>query len=291
MVSMSTPTDPSRDEELRALRARAYGPEADIHTDPAALARLQELEAQHRIAVAPVPDEPSPLALFEEPETDAVAATGPLSGDPAAGDPSPAVAALAADPADAPLTPEDGILSPDAEPEDPAPARPWWRRRRVLWAGSLVVALLLGVGLTLSVQAITSGRVSTLAVDRDGEWPTQLFGERPPGALRFDDFHGLSVFGLGQGFGGGVDQVCLSVQSAPDGTGNIGAWGCGTVDFPAAASFTVTATAPQELRDAFPVGTSLQFVLEGDRVHVYAKAPGIRASTPASVADPSTVDG
>ncbi|MFD4958109.1 hypothetical protein [Microbacterium sp. NPDC058389] len=288
---MSTPTDPSRDDELRALRARAYGPDADIHADPAALARLQELEAQRRTATAPVLDEPSPLALFEETGTDAVPVTTRPVDDRAPDELTPAARARAADTSDAPSAPEDDIPSPEPEPAQPEPARPWWRRRRAVWVGSLVIALLLGVGLTLSVQAITSGKVTTLAVDRDGEWPTQMFGERPPGALRFEDFHGLSVFGLGQGFGGGVDQVCISVQSASDGSGSLGAWGCGNVEFPAAASLTVIETAPRELRDAFPVGTSLQFVLDGDQVHVYAKSPGIRASTPASVPGSSAVGG
>lgn len=285
---MSTPTDPSRDDELRALRERAYGPDADIHADPVALARLQELEATRRVAASPVSaPEPAPL---EETGEDAAALTTSQAGDVVAGDaagggPYEASPAPAADGQDAPLAPGDGILSPDAEPDDPAPARPWWRRRGAVWAGSLVVALLLGVGLTLAVQAMTSGKVATLAVDPDGEWPTQSFGDRPPGALQFDVFHGLTVFGLGQGYGGGVDQVCLSVQSTPDGASTVGAWGCGTVDFPATASLVVTANAPKELRDAFPVGTSLQFVLDGEQVHVYAKAPGIRAATPASVAD------
>jgi hypothetical protein len=40
------PTD--ADRELDELRARAYGPDADIAVDPAALARLRELEAAHR---------------------------------------------------------------------------------------------------------------------------------------------------------------------------------------------------------------------------------------------------
>ena len=35
------------ENELRELRARAYGPNADIQSDPAALARLSELEAAH----------------------------------------------------------------------------------------------------------------------------------------------------------------------------------------------------------------------------------------------------
>lgn len=46
----SRPSDIER--ELDALRARAYGPEADIDADPAAISRLVELEAAHRAATA-----------------------------------------------------------------------------------------------------------------------------------------------------------------------------------------------------------------------------------------------
>jgi hypothetical protein len=46
----SRPSDIER--ELDTLRARAYGPEADIDADPAAMARLVELEAAHRAATA-----------------------------------------------------------------------------------------------------------------------------------------------------------------------------------------------------------------------------------------------
>ncbi|WP_374976507.1 hypothetical protein ACEYYH_01340 [Microbacterium trichothecenolyticum] len=46
----SRPSDIER--ELDALRARAYGPEADIDADPSAMARLVELEAAHRAATA-----------------------------------------------------------------------------------------------------------------------------------------------------------------------------------------------------------------------------------------------
>lgn len=45
MDSSSVPPDAER--ELAVLRARAYGPAADIETDHAALARLRELEAAH----------------------------------------------------------------------------------------------------------------------------------------------------------------------------------------------------------------------------------------------------
>ncbi len=43
---------PDIERELNALRARAYGPDADIEADPVAMARLAELETAHLAAVA-----------------------------------------------------------------------------------------------------------------------------------------------------------------------------------------------------------------------------------------------
>ena len=99
--------------ELRALRARAYGPDADIDADRAARARLAELESSARAAAsAPEPARPTPTdvpGLDNGPEADA----GP---------------------------------EPDAAPEPPlVPVRERlaraWRRRPVAiaWTGSLVV--------------------------------------------------------------------------------------------------------------------------------------------------------
>ena len=42
-------------DELRMLRARAYGPDADIHDDAAALDRLRELEERAFITDRPPP--------------------------------------------------------------------------------------------------------------------------------------------------------------------------------------------------------------------------------------------
>jgi hypothetical protein len=50
---------------------------------------------------------------------------------------------------------------------------------------------------------------------------------------------------------------------------------CGAGSFPAEAVFIVGRQAPSELRDRFPVGTAMQFVLDGEQVHIYAREPGI----------------
>ncbi|WP_460721027.1 hypothetical protein [Microbacterium aureliae] len=47
-------------DELRALRARAYGPGADISSDPDALRRLAELEARTRAPLAETERELAP---------------------------------------------------------------------------------------------------------------------------------------------------------------------------------------------------------------------------------------
>lgn len=299
---MSTPTEPSRDE-LRALRERAYGPAADIHDDPVALARLHELEDAARIPAGEPATAPPALS---SPATDAspratTAGTDSVEAALPAGGPAPA--ALPAASAPAPIAP--GREAPDPEtpagddpsvaetagrgiPDSPdvtdettdaSPRRPWWRRRiPVLWAGSVVVALLLGVGLTLGVQAAESGRIATLALDPEGEWPSDMFGSEPPDRMVFEEFHGLRVMAFSQAFGMGDVQTCMYIMSA-DQMG-IGASGCGPDAFPATASLQVLAGGPRELLDAFETGTSLQFVLDGDRVHVYARAPLIVRPTP-----------
>ncbi len=74
----------SDDHELALLRARAYGPDADIHTDTRALARLRELERAPQVRVggngAPPPMAPA-VPVPPLPETPAaVAAATPVAG-------------------------------------------------------------------------------------------------------------------------------------------------------------------------------------------------------------------
>ncbi|MFK4837879.1 hypothetical protein ACI3KY_19290, partial [Microbacterium sp. ZW T2_14] len=76
---MSLPTDPPLDE-LRALRERAYGRDADIQDDPQALARLRELEAQSAGTAAA--DGTTPSAATDGTPHDSAAAG--RAGDPTA---------------------------------------------------------------------------------------------------------------------------------------------------------------------------------------------------------------
>ena len=77
-------------EELRALRARAYGPYADIELDPRAVQRLRELEAQSsgsttRSPVAAATDVTSTLPSEPDPEPQPESEPQPERGPAASG--------------------------------------------------------------------------------------------------------------------------------------------------------------------------------------------------------------
>jgi hypothetical protein len=158
-----------------------------------------------------------------------------------------------------------------------APVRPWWRRIPVLWAASVVAALLIGAGLSTWIQNIEEGGVAVLSEDAEAEWPDESFGVRPSGGRVFDDFHGLRVLSLRQSVVPGSSQTCLYILTPPDG---FGAGSCAAGSYPASASLEVVQSSPDELRERFPLGTSLQFVLEGPNVRVYAREPSIVEPTP-----------
>jgi hypothetical protein len=165
--------------------------------------------------------------------------------------------------------------SPPSE-EASTPARPWWRRRMpLLWVGSLAAAVLLGVGLTLAVQELSSGTVAELHEDAEMEWPSEIGGSRADGSRGFDSFYGLAVISQPQQMGPAQTDVmeCLSVFSGRGDNLYYAGGACGTGAFPATATAVVGAQSPQELRDRFTDGTVLQFVLDGDRVRVFAASP------------------
>jgi hypothetical protein len=139
--------------ELAALRARAYGPEADLIEDPASLARLAELERRAHPDV-PVPD------------ASAIAPAAPASEVPALSD-APAAAA----PGDTPLradlrAPSDESASQQASLDDVSDSpvqtnspRRTWSRRAVMLVGIPVVAVACAVGAAVgaAVAAQTAG--------------------------------------------------------------------------------------------------------------------------------------
>lgn len=255
--------------ELRELRRRAYAPGADIHDDPVAMARLHELESVVRVT-APEPTEPPPApepaaASVPLPDTAVEQTAVPHDGTMDAATAPPDEAASAGIPAPPTVA--------EASSSDTVARVPWWRRHvRLLWVASLVVATLLGAGLALSVQAVAAGQVAVLGVDLDGDWPESFWDPAPDDAQLFESFYGLTVLTVPQDFGDGMTPTtnCLYIM---DGANSFGSGGCSAGGFPAIASLMVTRSSPEELRDRFGIGASLQFVHEGDRVRVYAAKP------------------
>lgn len=283
--------------ELRALRERAYGPDADIHDDPVAMQRLRELEDGERARPAPAvaPDvdagrgrsddeEGAPRRVDRAVNTEGAghaASSDTGGGSPDAADAASDRAAMAA--SAVPDSP-DASSAAGADAGDvpagegvavpvPAATPPWWRRRMpLLWAGSLVVAALLGAAAALSMQAIWAGQVAVLSEDADRTWPEGFFNPPPEGGAMFEDFLGLTPVRVPQQMGPGTTlSTCLYVLLPPS-NGMMGA-GCSAGTFPATAAILVTEQSPAEVLERFEPGTALQFVLDGSQVRVYAAAP------------------
>lgn len=278
-------------QELTTLRARAYGPGSDIHDDPAALNRLQDLEELARGAASPAKSVPAEQVLPPKPPLPAVATPLP--------DASPAPLAQPALPTQ-PALPEQPtpLPQPTPSPADSVSATegarrtPWTKKRLALtWLASLGVGILV----TATVTGFVSRRIqadpreiAVLGADAFGEWPGIFSsytdnGEReegvPDGGMAFASFHGLSAFRMPDGiYSYGSDQTCLMVlptekidQESNSFDGPIFN-GCSAGIFPATVEIVVAPDSsgqlPDELVDAFPEGTALQFVLDGDEVVV-----------------------
>lgn len=127
MEGFAHPSD--ADREFDELRARAYGPHADIDTDPPALARLRELEAAHRADVGPGVDAPMSGSAAD---TD-VAPTAAHAGAAAAGEQVAPTGPAATAPSQRVKAVTEGSTRSQR-----ATARRW---SRLAWAGgALVVA-------------------------------------------------------------------------------------------------------------------------------------------------------
>ena len=282
----------SATDELRALRARAYGPDADIQDDPVALRRLSELEQRARPAVtaaaAPGQDAAMPRSPGDEGEperhgtrsgggtarpfdeqnepgrvTGAQAAGGQVSRDAAAGEREDARASPPA---------VDGSVTDQPVDDDDAaaPRTPWWRRRATLWIASVALAAVVASAVTLAALPLAAGRVTVLQIDGGAETPPSLgAGSR---SVVFEEFFGLIPVVMPQEWTDDPTLDCIFIEQADDDAG-ARTGGCAGGGFPPTAGLIVSPSFPDELRERFGDGTALQFVADGSQVHVYAKQP------------------
>lgn len=254
--------------ELSRLRARAYGPDADLIDDPAARSRLEELEAQ--------------LRAEREPRQPSVKAASRASEAPAdtagAGSVTPA--------GDAPLT-DMGV---DAD-EDAATSRVWelvhtlTSRLPPVATAMVAVSIAAAVALTASIvwglasvpvisQTTASRQVATLEVSDDVAIPEGFFGTTSEQAIAYEYYGLLIVHSSAGGTFFGDDDCLLAVDTdnvTADGQGVNGPlyYGCRTGAFPATFEVALDSSVPAELRAQFPAGGALQFVLHGDRIGVF----------------------
>lgn len=245
---MATPVG----DELRALRARAYGPDADIQHDPVAQRRLAKLEDDRRRP---------PLAVVPTPEPD--------------------------DPADEEGTPTEPESAASRTEGMPRLARFWRRRgiRRGVWIAAVVVAALVGAGVAwgaavVAPVATSSGlrQTATLSPSTTAVVPVGFFG-RTEGAPVFE-WEGLTLFVSRLDYGEGDEgETCLDIipterVPAPSdydpGAGIEGPiyTGCSAGAFPATVAFRLDDARAADI-DGLPEGRAVQFVLRGDRVGVY----------------------
>lgn len=243
-------------QELERLRARAYGPAADIADDADAVERLRVLEHLERTErTAPVHRPPS------DPE--------PLRADlPAAGD----------------ATPEPPADDDDEPAVSERPAL--LRSRRGVWAWAISLALVtalasaattVGVSLVPVSTSVGASQVATLVEDPTAQTPA-LFGERRGDERAFADFYGVTAFvGSAQVDASDNRGSCLYLldtdEVGRDETngfrGNFVYGGCGAGIFPATVQFVVAEGMPDAFVERFPLGTSVQFVFDGENVGVF----------------------
>jgi hypothetical protein len=265
-------------DELRLLRARAYGPDADIVDDPAALARLDELETSARTPVAS-----EPVHAAESSSTEPVGTT--LVEERPGAEPESDVE-------------DDAPAGDGAEPEPVAPAPRGWRgwrgwsgrRMAVVGAVALVVVVLVAVAATSFVtrRAGYAAPVDAVLAPSPGQEIPSIFGMAAEDSVVFADFSGLTPVASDATWNGQMNDECLMLveteyldTATENSFSGMVLYGCGAGPFPPSISFVVAPSTPEPLRERYPDGTAMQFVLEDNEVVVLSSPPDPAAEAPA----------
>ena len=261
----------SRDE-LQELRARAYGPGADIDQDAEALRRLHELEnlSRERADAEATAAEPPPRAPIVVRVAAPTEEPVPTPAAPTAVAPSPGVSEPAVTSAAEPVPPKKPGLS---------------RGIKILWglsvAASAAAAAAITFGLTyIAPVNVSSGaeQIATLEPAATIEIPAGWMGAGP--SSRVYEFYGLTLFETTGGFYGPMGTDCFAAvvtESIPEADSSMESWSydgmmysdCRMGDFPATVEVPVGSGSPEDIRSRFPEESVLQFVMDGDRIGVF----------------------
>lgn len=230
------------DEELKALRVRAYGPNADIHLDPEALHRLREREGEGQ--------EPHPPASEPLPQQEARPA-------------------------------EQSIQTEEYVEDVPLPwfRRLATLRRSTVFIGIGLVALAACMAVTLllvhRVQTaplrVDANQVARLSVDPSYDIPGLFVvpSDNPDGGTSaFQGFLGLRTVLTSSAFP--LGKPCLVVfteatvaATSPTRSSKFMTGSCAAGGFPAVVQFGMdTDGLPAEVRKGFPRAKALQFVYD-----------------------------
>ncbi|SFS07023.1 hypothetical protein SAMN04487846_2181 [Microbacterium sp. cf046] len=225
----------SAERELAHLRARAYGPGADIHLDAAALARLHELEA----------------------------ASGP-TGVGAPG-PDQSETELAHEPADEPPRSTETVGPIDPDVQSAPPRLHWWNRIPAwsLIAGAAAIGLLVGVlGSALSApRAVAQLRPMTPAEPFTFDW----YDIDRDTLVQYDDYGEVQVWT--------ADSVagipCLFVAVGAEWV----SMGCAPGELDPTVDLNIFTGMPALDVLDLPPGSVVRFVLRGEVVSVWTAEP------------------
>lgn len=278
--------DDAADRELRELRARAYGRDADIAMDAAAVLRLQELEAARIASAVPwtsavpssAPDTASAPPLAPAAAT-GTRATGTRSTDSV--DLLRALERAVNDEADE----HDAAVDAARHAEQVARRRTTWWATSVMGAAAVAAVVTFTLSSTPAVSASSGApQVETLRLtDASDIIPEGWFGA--DGESVAADFYGFTVFAVtnwGDARDANADEpTCIAVVKTAEIPPREGFdpndWGyggdfysaCGIGVFPATVQLPIGSGAPEELAARYPSAEALQFVLDGDRVGVF----------------------
>lgn len=265
--------DASLMTELRALRARAYGRHVGAPLEPNESERLAELERALRA-------ESGATAAPEAP------GRPPVPAMPAA---LAAVGAPVAAPVDR-ATRAEAVANAEQAVTDAAEPAPRRMPRRVpvgwmvAWAASLLIVALAVGGTVFGLASIrpvspATGAVQITTLDTPGD-PSLVsgwIGDDVDGVVAYE-YAGLVVARLPSStFGALPGAECFLVGTADgfseqDGDqvySGISYYGCSAGAFPATVQFVVDDQVPDALREQFPDGTGLQFVLRDGAIGVF----------------------